>query len=253
MGTVMDAANKMTSNKRTSDFDEAGGAGRPVLRAFFIIFANALLGAIAGVIFHHLEYSNEIEERTSRAMTISQYISQYDISVNSSTTWDNTTSLTQKEVDWKKVVEALGWTVQGLQEDIIAVQDGTLTQKDADWDYSSAMFFAFTVATSIGYGSFAPKTKGGRGFTVAYALISIPLMLVAFTNLCDVILASLASRFAGRKRDLPVKVFRMLDKDNSGTLDRAEVLAALRLMGLQGYSGRNASWVANCSTPPDLD
>ena len=151
------------------------------------------------------------------------------------------------------------------------------------------MFFAFTVATSIGYGTFAPKTPAGRGFTILYALVAIPLMLMAFTNLCDVLLGKLANGLAGQKADLPVKVrrgvqvriwainvgarfprfswlrtvkkmqakrpqaaptprmrhvpqvFRMIDSDRSGTLDRKEVLRALRLMGLNGYSGENSA------------
>lgn len=69
------------------------------------------------------------------------------------------------------------------------------------------------------------------------AVISIPLMLMAFTSLCSVMLKFLANRLAGRKRDLPVKTFRMMDRDRSGTLSKGEILDALRMMGLGYYSG----------------
>ena len=33
--------------------------------------------------------------------------------------------------------------------------------------------FAFTIVSTIGYGSFAPKTPGGQIFTVFYALVRV--------------------------------------------------------------------------------
>ena len=47
----------------------------------------------------------------------------------------------------------------------------------------------------------------------------------------------LAEKLAGRKRELPIKVFRMMDVDRSGTLSKKECIRAFRIMGLGHYSG----------------
>jgi hypothetical protein len=40
---------------------------------------------------------------------------------------------------------------------------------------NTVYLFAFTIVSTIGYGTFAPKTPGGQIFTIFYALISIPI------------------------------------------------------------------------------
>ena len=44
----------------------------------------------------------------------------------------------------------------------------------------SSYLFAFTIVTSIGYGSQFPTTQGGQIFFCAYALVSIPIAGVSF-------------------------------------------------------------------------
>ena len=42
-----------------------------------------------------------------------------------------------------------------------------------NWDFPSAVFFVITIVTTIGYGTFAPETSGGKAFTVIFAFIGI--------------------------------------------------------------------------------
>lgn len=198
---------------------------RPITRATVILLANIILGVVAGCIYRELELPTELTARTETARVIAR--------LNSS----------MPPQDWEELMSSLGASASGLQADVIAVETGTLHTLPANWDYSSSMFFAFTVATTIGYGTFAPVTRGGRIFTIFYACVSIPLMLSAFINLCDVILRALAKTrcFSGKNRDLPTKVFKMMDVDRSGALDEAEVLQALKLMGLGEYAGKRAT------------
>ena len=42
-----------------------------------------------------------------------------------------------------------------------------------NWDFPSAVFFVITIVTTIGYGTFAPATRGGKAFTVIFAFIGI--------------------------------------------------------------------------------
>ena len=42
-----------------------------------------------------------------------------------------------------------------------------------NWEMPSAIFFVTTIVTTIGYGTFAPTTDGGKIFTVVFAFIGI--------------------------------------------------------------------------------
>lgn len=57
------------------------------------------------------------------------------------------------------------------------------SQKQTNWDFSSAFFFAGTVVTTIGYGTIAPKTAGGQIFCMCYALFGIPLNIILLSQI----------------------------------------------------------------------
>lgn len=44
------------------------------------------------------------------------------------------------------------------------------------WTPSGALFFIFTLSTSLGYGNLHPITQEGKVFTMLFAVVSIPLM-----------------------------------------------------------------------------
>lgn len=64
--------------------------------------------------------------------------------------------------------------------------------KSLDWDFRSACFFAVTVMTSVGYGSFAPQTPGGRIFTVAFAIVMLPFFAYALSLISGYVVTALA-------------------------------------------------------------
>jgi hypothetical protein len=45
--------------------------------------------------------------------------------------------------------------------------------EDNPWTWSGCFFFATTIASTIGYGTWAPATLGGKIFTIFYALFSV--------------------------------------------------------------------------------
>ena len=144
--------------------------------------------------------------------------------------------------DWLSVLDTFDGSSKFLSRDVERISRGEqLPTYPADWDRTSSTYFAFTVATTIGYGSFTPMTQAGRFFTVCYALVAIPLLLLSYTSFIQLVLRALARRLAGKEADRPFTAFRILDSDRSGTLSRPETLRALESMGLGAFAGRNAT------------
>ncbi|KAK0419082.1 hypothetical protein QR680_013945 [Steinernema hermaphroditum] len=56
------------------------------------------------------------------------------------------------------------------------------------WYYESAVFYAMTTFSTIGYGTITCHTMGGKIATVVYSVIGIPLMLVVLSDIGRVLL-----------------------------------------------------------------
>lgn len=54
--------------------------------------------------------------------------------------------------------------------------------KGDKWGFWNTLFYCGTVYTTIGYGHIAPSTDLGRGMTIVYALIGIPIFLLLLTE-----------------------------------------------------------------------
>lgn len=55
------------------------------------------------------------------------------------------------------------------------------------WTIPSALIFCLSIFTMIGYGNMVPKTSFGKGATVVYAIIGIPLYVLYFLNMGKVL------------------------------------------------------------------
>ncbi|XP_061733583.1 potassium channel subfamily K member 6 [Nerophis ophidion] len=51
----------------------------------------------------------------------------------------------------------------------------------SNWDLTSAMFFANTLVTTVGYGHTVPLSNAGKVFSIVYALIGVPFTMLVLT------------------------------------------------------------------------
>jgi len=60
---------------------------------------------------------------------------------------------------------------------LAATLDGLLGERpeveNEDWTFIGSLYFVFTISTTIGYGTFAPVTTGGRVYTMVWAFVGI--------------------------------------------------------------------------------
>lgn len=55
------------------------------------------------------------------------------------------------------------------------------------WSFPAALMFSLSIITMIGYGNMTPKTPWGKALTVIYAVFGIPLYILYFMNMGEVL------------------------------------------------------------------
>jgi hypothetical protein len=101
------------------------------------------------------------------------------------------------------------------------------------WTFTSASLFAFTVVTTIGYGTFAPTTDGGRLFLVVYAIFGVPTAGITLVFVADRALHCVTICFhMGLGHDKLNKAYNAFDIDGSGALDLSEFRDAVTSLGM---------------------
>eukprot|EP01065_Artemidia_motanka_P012346 TRINITY_DN16796_c0_g1_i2.p1 TRINITY_DN16796_c0_g1~~TRINITY_DN16796_c0_g1_i2.p1 ORF type:complete len:608 (+),score=161.93 TRINITY_DN16796_c0_g1_i2:63-1886(+) len=81
-----------------------------------------------------------------------------------------------------------------------------------NWTLSGAMFYSLTVITTIGYGSFAPRTYNGRSFTAFFAIIGISIvgqLLASCSDLISGILKGIRQRSTRRGSNAALSLEQM--------------------------------------------
>ncbi|XP_058136155.1 potassium channel subfamily K member 6 [Dasypus novemcinctus] len=64
---------------------------------------------------------------------------------------------------------------------VLANASGTANASDPSWDFASALFFASTLVTTVGYGYTTPLTDAGKAFSIAFALLGVPATMLLLT------------------------------------------------------------------------
>ncbi|KAH3876714.1 TWiK family of potassium channels protein 18-like [Dreissena polymorpha] len=79
-----------------------------------------------------------------------------------------------------ELVNKEGWSGG---DDYGEVESNNTTVHNNKWTIAGGLLYSVTVITTIGYGSFTPKTVAGRAVTMVYALIGIPLTVLCISNI----------------------------------------------------------------------
>nr|XP_011763201.1 potassium channel subfamily K member 6 isoform X1 [Macaca nemestrina]XP_011763202.1 potassium channel subfamily K member 6 isoform X1 [Macaca nemestrina]XP_011763203.1 potassium channel subfamily K member 6 isoform X1 [Macaca nemestrina] len=64
---------------------------------------------------------------------------------------------------------------------VLANASGSANASDPAWDFASALFFASTLVTTVGYGYTTPLTDAGKAFSIAFALLGVPTTMLLLT------------------------------------------------------------------------
>ncbi|KAE9555849.1 hypothetical protein FO519_000934 [Halicephalobus sp. NKZ332] len=179
---------KVFNQKRPSIFQHVARIHHKFgIRHYVLIGLLAIYSALGGLIFLKLESENEIknlEQTRHQIIKMIEELSQdvFDIA--------NVTVSPESRED-------VILLVQEYYREMLKVEgkySGSVYHKyerinmRLTWYYSSAVFFAMTLFTTIGYGTIAAQTVAGKIFTIIYATIGIPLMLVVLSDIGRVLL-----------------------------------------------------------------
>ncbi|XP_061637543.1 potassium channel subfamily K member 6 [Phyllopteryx taeniolatus] len=68
----------------------------------------------------------------------------------------------------------------------------------SNWDLTSAMFFANTLVTTVGYGHTTPLSDAGKAFSIVYALLGVPFTMLVLTACVQRLMYPLVAAPLGR-------------------------------------------------------
>ena len=60
-------------------------------------------------------------------------------------------------------------------------------EKNQQWTYFQAVYFAYVSLLTIGYGDFTPESNSGKAFYVFWALLGIPTLTILISNMGDTV------------------------------------------------------------------
>jgi hypothetical protein len=113
---------------------------------------------------------------------------------------------------------------------------------DRQWGNANpnSALFSFTIVSTIGYGNFAPETRGGKWFLVCYAMFGIPVVGTCVGILAGQVLTGLEFIAVMHMNEL-VLAFEHFDTDNSGFLDLDEFREALEQLKIEDLTLRDGA------------
>ncbi|CAH1135041.1 unnamed protein product [Ceutorhynchus assimilis] len=78
------------------------------------------------------------------------------------------------------------------QDDVTKIFKHGYDERSMDkvWTFPAALMFCLSIITMVGYGNMVPKTREGKILTMVYALFGIPLYVLYFKNMGQILAGS---------------------------------------------------------------
>lgn len=92
------------------------------------------------------------------------------------------------------------------------------TEKDQDWSYFAALYFAYTSILTIGYGDLYPMSNSGKPFFVFWSLLAVPTLTILISNMGDTVVKGVkdVTIWIGEVSFLPSDEARVRDRLRHG-------------------------------------
>ncbi|XP_057652204.1 uncharacterized protein LOC130891457 [Diorhabda carinulata] len=86
-----------------------------------------------------------------------------------------------REDDWKSLFRN---KLRTFEEELHTAHEAGMKTYSGQrsWSFLNGVVYALTIVTTIGYGHIYPSTPTGRALTIVYAIVGIPLFLIALTD-----------------------------------------------------------------------
>ncbi|KHN74239.1 TWiK family of potassium channels protein 18 [Toxocara canis] len=176
------------------------------VRHVLLVVILSLYALFGGLIFYKLEHDNEINSLNENHIILTNFFENLTIRLF------KIVNVTPTPQQHQQAMEL----VRDYYREMLLVEDkyaGSVFHKYENfderltWYFSSAIFFAMTVFTTIGYGTIACQTVAGKVVTIIYAVVGIPLMLMVVSDLGRVLLGAMTSLYnSGRHAFRQVKM-----------------------------------------------
>jgi len=142
-------------------------SARPLLwKTLFRVIAFSVLAASGGLIFAAVEHPNAVN------------------------------NLKRKEELLVSLREDMAKKYNMSQDDFdnfIEITDDAFNMAGPSWSYFQSVRFAFETLTTIGYGRLAPSTSLGQALCVVFAVLGIPVTILAFKSVGELISRGISS------------------------------------------------------------
>jgi hypothetical protein len=148
---------------------------KATIRILILIFLNCTVWLAGSCFFMYLERPSEAVHKCGVRRVKRDFLDQL---------WTESKGL--PESDWKSLARKKLETFENELQ--TAVEAGLNSYSDANvWTVSNALFYTFTMSTTIGYGSLTPSGPYVRLFSLLYAAIACPLAALLIGEMAGLI------------------------------------------------------------------